>query len=70
MLYIAVGYGLAFGVHPDPTINAYIGSIANVDRDSAMLLFQLYFAATTATIDSGALAERTNFRSYLLVSSF
>ena len=70
MLYIAVGYGLAFG---EPAFGSETGSLVGnplrADKDYTMLLFQYSFAATTSTIDSGALAERVNFWAYLVTSS-
>ena len=70
MVYILVGYGLAFGTPAfGMDTNSIVGDPRGADKDYTMLLFQYSFAATTSTIDSGALAERVNFWAYLVVSS-
>jgi len=84
IVFWAVGFGLMFGttngfvgrdqflVDPDSkvkaeeTLNAY-GKDPNFHY--AFLMFQTVFAATAATIVSGAMAERTKFSSYLIYSA-
>jgi Amt family ammonium transporter len=79
MSYWAVGFGLMFGagtafmgkegwfLNPD----ADFGSLAWTSVPlEAKFFFQLVFAATTATIVSGAMAERTKFVSYMVYSIF
>lgn len=57
IIFWLLGYRLMFdGVHPD-----------NIPEE-CFLMFQTVFAATTATIVSGAMAERTKFSMYLLYS--
>ncbi|MCA9674874.1 MAG: ammonium transporter [Kofleriaceae bacterium] len=69
LAFWAVGFALMFGVS-----NGLFGKsgffLSGMDQpwDYAFLLFQTVFAATAATIVSGAMAERTKFSSYLIYS--
>ncbi|MDD3321750.1 MAG: ammonium transporter [Paludibacter sp.] len=68
-----IGYGIMFGagsgffgaIEFDASINHAPDGIPNL----AFFFFQLVFAATAATIVSGAMAERTKFASYLVYSA-
>lgn len=68
LIFFAVGFGLMFG----QTHGGFIGSLnlffmdghAGNLPDPAFLLFQTMFAATAATIVSGTMAERTEFKAY------
>ena len=78
LIFWMIGFGLMFGAS-----NGYFGTSlfffdgsseeakavgSSVGFNWAFLLFQTVFCATTATIVSGAVAERTKFSSYLIFS--
>jgi len=71
--YWAIGFAIMFGVSKTGwfgTTGFFLSDYA-VDKDPwtlAFWMFQVVFAATAATIVSGAMAERTKFVSYLLYS--
>jgi Amt family ammonium transporter len=78
MLYFAFGYGLMYGA---PLVGGFLGwggfgiSSAAPEPGPGVLhpqadwLFQVAFAATAATIVSGAVAGRMQFRAYLIYSA-
>ena len=72
-LYWLVGFGLMFG-----GAGAFVGSLDPLIRGSydfgtlplwCYVIFQTVFCATAATIVSGSMAERTNFKAYCLYSA-
>jgi ammonium transporter, Amt family len=70
LAFFLVGFGLMFGVTNGffgTNHFALSGTTAN-DWNFTFFIFQTVFAATAATIVSGAMAERTKFVSYLIYS--
>ena len=72
VVFILIGYGLLLG---DDVLGGFAGKpnflvFTNYqDFDWAGFIFNLVFCATTATIVSGAMAERTKFLSYCVYSA-
>ncbi len=73
LAFFFVGFGLMFGAS-----RGWIGTsgfmLSDFARDAdpwvyAFFMFQVVFAATAATIVSGAIAERTRFSAYLVFSA-
>ena len=72
--FFVVGFGLMFGAKDSAGIigtNMFaLGETTGESWNYTFLLFQTVFAATAATIVSGAMAERTKFVGYLAYSFF
>lgn len=69
VVYWVLGFGLMYG--STELLPGLLGNLSvawQADTRWTDLIFQTVFCATAATIVSGAMAERTNFKAYLLYS--
>lgn len=68
--FFTIGFGLMFGAD---AAGYFLSGVEPTSREGSwrlgFYLFQVVFAATAATIVSGAMAERTKFTAYLLYSA-
>jgi Amt family ammonium transporter len=74
LAFWAIGFGIMFGASASGWFgtNGFFFSDFLTEKDPwlfAFWMFQVVFAATSATIVSGAMAERTKFVSYLIYSA-
>jgi Amt family ammonium transporter len=81
VLWMIIGYSIAFTNNPDSNLNQYIGgfgyiflkpmglnavsSLANTIPESVYMFFQMTFAIITPALIAGALADRMKFSAFL-----
>ncbi len=68
IVYWLIGFGIMYGAELIPGLIGTPAMASSPDTDWTFLIFQTVFCATAATIVSGAMAERTKFKSYLIYS--
>ncbi|MGV8997664.1 MAG: ammonium transporter [Parvibaculaceae bacterium] len=82
VLWMVIGYSLAFRTNPSEAINAYIGgfdrvflagldvnAISGTIPESLFMVFQMTFAIITPALITGAFADRMKFSSLLVFMS-
>ena len=72
MLFWLFGFGIMFGAHEGMKLDTH-WFLADFSRDefwhASFFFFQLTFCATAATIVSGAIAERSRFVVYIIITA-
>ncbi len=72
LLYWLIGFGIMFGAHEGMRLDTR-WFVADFSTDefwhASFFFFQLTFCATAATIVSGAIAERSRFKVYLIITA-
>ena len=82
VVWMAVGYSMAFGANPNEALNHYVGGLGNAFLsqvtmtstndlagtipESVFVMFQMTFAIITPALIAGAFAERMKFSALLL----
>ncbi|HXC57092.1 MAG TPA: ammonium transporter [Rhizomicrobium sp.] len=81
VLWMVIGYSIAFTNHPDPKLNQFIGSfnyfmlgpmglktvspLAGTIPESVYMFFQMTFAIITPALIAGAIADRMKFSAFM-----
>jgi ammonium transporter, Amt family len=78
VVWIALGYAIAFKTNPNPAVNAFFGDFGNLFLsdlkpdsltgtipESVFIFFQMTFAIITPALMAGAVADRMKFSAFL-----